>query len=247
MSDKSSEKNRHSHRKHSESNKVLRAVTYVLTPFLVLTVVCGVFVLAFFKPFSSVKPYIDIVFNANVKQNQGDKQVSLYHPDDAPTIIKEVPASETEEKHTMIYPYYGDYYGTFTCENAGMKDIPIYAGNRLDVLEKGIGWNNSSEYIGNVGNVVLAGHNHTYFFLLPQCKVGDLVVLETSYVKVTYRIYEIVKFSDNDSTYLQPTWGQDRLTAYTCWNNGRLGMSKVRIGILGELVSREWKDVEGVS
>ncbi|MBR6102095.1 MAG: class D sortase [Ruminococcus sp.] len=245
MSDRQSVKHSRSrHRKHSESNKVLRTVTYVLTPFLVLAVVCGVFVLGLLKPYNDFKPYLNLVFNEENKQTQGDKQVSIYHADDAPLRIREVTNEETEETHTMIYPYYGDYYGSFTCENAGMKDIPIYAGTRLDVLEKGIGWYNGSVYIGNVGNLVLAGHNHTYFYNLPRCKEGDIVVIETDYVKMTYIISEIVTFDENDSTYIDPTFGHDRLTAYTCWNNGRLGMSKTRIAILGDLVERQWKKVE---
>lgn len=233
------------HRKHSESNKVLRAVTYVLTPFLVFTVVCGIIILALYSPFSKFQPYLNIVFNDSSSRTQGDSQVSIYHPDNVELQIGEIVNDDNpEETHTIIYPYYGDRYGTFNCENAGMIDIPIYAGTRSDVLKNGIGWYNGSEFIGKTGNVVLAGHNHTYFYLLPQVKIGDIVTIETDYCKLTYIVAETVVFNENDLTYIRPTDGIDRLTCYTCWNNGRLGMSTERFAILCDLVSREWKEVE---
>ena len=107
----------------------------------------------------------------------------------------------------------------------------------------GAGWYNGSVYIGHVGNVVLAGHNHTYFYNLPKCKKGDEVTLETSYVKQTYMVTDIEIFHEDDQTYVRPT-DDDRLTMYTCWNNGMLGMSEYRIAVICELTDREWKEVE---
>ncbi|MBR1393659.1 MAG: class D sortase [Ruminococcus sp.] len=255
MSDRNSVKHNSSsrHHKQSGSNKVLRALTYVLTPFLVFVIVCGTFVLALYAPYSKAHPYLNTIFNRNSVKTQGDSQVSLYHPDDVELQIGEVVIDEgdpeddgekTEETHTIIYPYYGDRYGTFTCENAGMIDLPIVAGTRYEVLNYGIGWYNGSVFIGKPGNVVLAGHNNTYFALLFQVKIGDIVEIETDYCKLTYIVTDTVIFNYKDLTYIQPTDGVDRLTCYTCWTNRRLGVSIERYAILCDLVSREWKEVE---
>ena len=246
MSDKSAARTSSGsrHRKHSESNKVLRAVTYVLTPFLVFTVVCGIIILALYAPYSKLQPYLKIVFNSSNTRSQGDSQVSIYHPDDVPTVFEDIKDDETEETHTSIYPYYGDYYGTFTCENAGMIDLPIYAGTAADVLKNGIGWYNGSVHIGKPGNVVLAGHNHTFFYNLPLCNIGDIVVIDTSFIKITYIIKDKVVFHQSDLQYVQQRDYGDRLTAYTCWNNGKLGMSEYRLAIICEPVETEWKEVE---
>ena len=75
------------------------------------------------------------------------------------------------------------------------------------------------------------------------CEIGDVVTLETSYVKQTYLVTQREVFHETDLTYIRPT-DDDRLTMYTCWNNGRLGMSKYRLAIICELTKREWKDVK---
>ena len=243
MSDRASHKSRH--RKHSESHKVLRTITFVLTPFLVFIVVCGVFVLALFKPYSSVKPYLETVFNPESVKNKDDYQTSIYHPDNMPVRVKVIEDEETKEKHTMIYPYYGDYYGTLTISSVGIDKTPIYCGTSNDLLAKGVGWSNSSVYIGRVGNVVLAGHRNTYFATLFNCKPGDIVVLDTDCCTVTYIVKETAVFHKSNLKYVNPTFGTDKLTMYTCWGyNNMLGATDQRFAVVCDLVERKWKDVK---
>lgn len=235
----------HAHHGHSKSNKVLRAVTFVLTPFLILMIVCGALVLAFYKPFYKVKPYVDIVFDAKGAEQDNlldlvDYDLSIEDRHVSKRVVKD---EKTQEEHTMVYPYYGDKYATLNCEAAGLNDVPVYCGTASENLAKGAGWFNGSVYIGHSGNVVIAAHNHTYFYNLPNCKEGDIVTLETSYCKQTYIVKERQIFHETDYTYIRPT-DDDRLTMYTCWNEGRLGMSKYRIAIICELTEREWKEVD---
>ncbi len=229
--------------KGTSSNRVLRTITFVLTPFLMSALLFGVVALAAAKPFAAAKPYVNIVFNNDDNSIKNARTINKYRDDNAPVQKKEVEDGATGEKHTMVYPYYGDKYATLNCEAAGMNDIPVYSGTTNDILAEGAGWYNGSVYIGHVGNVVLAGHNHTYFYNLPKCKKGDEVTLETSYVKQTYMVTDIEIFHEDDQTYVRPT-DDDRLTMYTCWNNGMLGMSEYRIAVICELTDREWKEVE---
>lgn len=172
------------------------------------------------------------------------RTLNKYKDDDAPDQIREieVEVNGEPETHTIVYPYYGDFYATLNCEAAGMKDIPVYSGQDPDVLQYGAGWYNGSVYIGKPGNVVIAGHNHTDFYNLPKCEIGDIVTLETVYCKCTYIISERVVFHEKDYTYVYPT-DDDRLTMYTCWNNGRLGMSEYRLAFICKLQDIEWKEV----
>jgi sortase A len=240
-SENKTERRTHKH-KHTSSKRVSRTLTFVLTPFLMLIIVLGVTVLALYKPYTIIKPYADLMFNATSQETKSLRTLNKYRDDDAPVQSKEV-SDDEGETHTMIYPYYGDLYATLNCESAGLNDVPVYSGITDDVLANGAGWYNGSVYIGHTGNVVIAGHNHTYFYNLPKCKEGDIVTLETSYVKQTYVVKETVVFQEDDYTYINPT-DDDRLTMYTCWNNGKLGMSKYRIAIICELTDREWKEVE---
>ena len=231
------------HHKHSSSNKVLRAVTFVLTPFLILAISLSLCVIVLTKPYNKAKPYLDMVFNKGTVVDETKRTVNPYRDDDASLMKKKIKDETTGEEHDIVYPYYGDYYGTLNCKAAGMKDLPIYSGDGDDILQKGIGWFNGSVFIGHVGNVVLAAHNHTYFLNLPKCKIGDEVIIETDSVKQTYIIDEIEVFHKSDLTYVRPT-EDDRLTMYTCWNEGRLGMSDYRLAVIGKLTKREWKKVE---
>ena len=235
---------RHQH-KHSSSNKVLRTVTFVLTPFLILAICVCIVIIVLTKPYNVAKPYMDVVFDPSHDVHDSDnvRTLNKYRDDDAPLQIKKYKDSETGEEHAIIYPYYGDKYGTLNCKAAGMKDLPIYSGDSPDILTQGVGWFNGSVFIGHVGNVVLAAHNHTFFINLPNCKIGDEVVIETDYVKQTYIVTEKEVFHMTDYKYVRPT-SDDRLTMYTCWNDGRLGMSEYRLAVVCKLTKREWKKVE---
>ena len=228
----------------TSSSRVLRTFTYVLTPFLILIILCSATVLMLFKPFKQYKPYIDMAFGATPMHVRNLRTLNKYKDDNAPDQIREIEVNVNgaQEMHTIVYPYYGDRYATLNCEAAGMKDIPVYSGTASDVLEYGAGWYNGSVYIGRPGNVVIAGHNHTFFFNLPKCEIGDIVTLETSYCKCTYIINERVVFHEKDYTYVYPT-DDDRLTMYTCWNNGKLGMSEYRLAYICKLQEIEWKEV----
>ncbi len=226
------------HNSHTSSNRALRTVIFVLTPILMLLIVGALIVFVCAKPYSAVQPYLSMAFK-DVPASESVRTLNEYRDDDAPDLVSEL---ETDDgNHTIIYPYYGDCYATLNCENAGLNDVPVYWGDSSDLLEKGAGHFNGSVFIGETGNIVIAGHNHTYFYNLPKCKEGDIVTLETSYGLFTYCVSEIVYFKDDDLTYIYPT-EEDRLTLYTCWNNGMLGMSDERIGVICSLVSKEFYD-----
>ena len=225
---------------------MLRTVTFVLTPFLILAICVCIVIIVLTKPYNLAKPYMDTLFdldNALRVEAEANRTVNPYRDDDAPLQIKKYKDSETGEEHAIIYPYYGDRYGTLNCKAAGMTDLPIYSGDSPDILTQGVGWFNGSVFIGHVGNVVLAAHNHTFFINLPNCKIGDEVVIDTDYVKQTYIVTEKEVFHMNDYKYVRPT-SDDRLTMYTCWNDGRLGMSEYRLAVVCKLTKREWKKVE---
>lgn len=236
------EKVRHTHKHRSSSSKVLRAFTYVLTPFLILAILCSGCFLALYSPFSQYKPYLDVAFGATPMEIRDLRTLNKYKDDNAPDLVGEM-KDKDEQTHTIIYPYYGDFYATLNCEDAGLTDVPVYSGTAEDVLEYGAGWYNGSVFIGRPGNVVIAGHNHTWFYNLPKCEIGDVVTLETVYCKCTYVVNERVVFHEKDYTYVFPC-DDDRLTMYTCWNEGRLGMSEYRLAIICKLESIEWKEVE---
>lgn len=234
----------HSH-KSTSSSRVMRTCIFVLTPFLIAALMCGAAGGVLYASLKQYKPAIEYAFGANSPEVKSVRTLNKYKDDDAPDQIGkvEVDTSSGTEVKEIVYPYYGDYYASLTIEAADMIDIPVYSGQDPEILEKGPGWYNASSFIGRPGNVVIAGHNHTDFKNLPDVKEGDEVILETSYVKITYKVEETVSFHEKDYTYVFPT-EDDRLTLYTCWNNGKLGMSEYRLAKICRPVKTEWKNIE---
>lgn len=223
----------------------MRTAIFVLTPFLIAALMCGVTGAAAYTSFRQYKSAVEFAFGGDSPEVKGLRTLNKYKDDDAPDQVGkvEVETSEGTQKKDIIYPYYGDYYASLTIKAADMNDIPVYSGQDPEILEKGPGWYNASSFIGRPGNVVISGHNHTDFKNLPDVEEGDEVILETSYVKITYVVDETVTFHEKDYTYVFPT-DDDRLTLYTCWNNGKLGMSEYRLAKICKPVKTEWKDIE---
>lgn len=69
-------------------------------------------------------------------------------------------------------------------------------------------------------------------------KVGDTVVITTSYGEFTYRMAEQVLFKETDNGYVSPT-EDDRLTLYTCYGN-LLGPTEDRLAVICELVEKKF-------
>ena len=233
--------NSKSRNSHTSSKRAMRTTLFVLTPLLMLLIILSAAVLLFLKPYNYFKPYANIVFR-NTAPSSSLRTLNSYRDDDAPDLSATITVDE--KQHDIVYPYYGDCYAALNCENAGLNDIPVFWGDSPDLLEKGAGQFNGSVYIGEKGNVVISGHNHTYFYNLKNCKTGDIITLETSYGVFTYKVSELVYFKDSDLTYIYPS-EEDRLTLYTCWNNGMLGMSDTRLGVICELISKEFNQEDG--
>ena len=111
-------------------------------------IVCGALTLALYKPFYTIKPMLDIVFDA--KGADSDNLLNLvdsdYSLEDRHKAERVVVDDDTKQEHTMLYPYYGDKYATLNCIPAGMNDIPVYCGTDSANLEKGAAWFNGSVY-----------------------------------------------------------------------------------------------------
>lgn len=70
-------------------------------------------------------------------------------------------------------------------------DAPIVQGDEAEQLKKGVGQHPGTANPGEIGNMVLSGHNDTYgevFRYLDQLKAGDEIIIYTSTRSYTYVI-----------------------------------------------------------
>lgn len=164
---------------------------------------------------------INKLFTANFKTDIVERDIKL----------------DNIKKRLTAYPAYGDAFGTIKIPSVDI-DVALYHGERLEVLIYGAGHHVGSYFPGEGGTIIIAGHNTWgQFYTLPNVKVGDEVIIETTYGKYTYEITstEIEKASvlaENLHIYND----NETIMLYTCYPVETPGYKSERFVAYGKLV-----------
>jgi LPXTG-site transpeptidase (sortase) family protein len=97
-------------------------------------------------------------------------------------------------------------------------DQPLYYGDTLEILTKGVGQTPGSYFPGEGGSIIYMGHNTSNMLRnLPNIKNNDKIIVETTYGTYTYSVYEtkIIEETDLDSVPVQRE--KEILMLYTCY------------------------------
>ena len=70
---------------------------------------------------------------------------------------------DTSEKRLQNYPEYGTKYATIKIPKIDVE-LPVYYGDTLDILKKGVGHSSGSYFPGEGGSIVYMGHNSKNVF-----------------------------------------------------------------------------------
>lgn len=158
---------------------------------------------------------IDIISLMNVKERAEEKQAVI------------------NDNKIISYPSYGTKYGTIFINNSSES---IYFGDSVNILKNGIGTSSLYSIPGDDKKIVLSGHNTGLFSNLGNLKVGNKVVIETSYAKFEYEVKLSKIVNDTDLNSLEKDYD---LIMYTCYPNNDLYGSK-RIIVYANLVKTKW-------
>ncbi len=125
-----------------------------------------------------------------------------------------------------------DYMSLLSIDDAGTMGVlkvpsvgialPIYHGTGEEEMHKGAGhmFGTALPVGGEGSNAVLASHsgssNQRLFSDLPSVKTGDAVYLYVNGEKLTYIVDRVIEVLPEESEYLDPVPGEDRLTLVTC-------------------------------
>ena len=109
----------------------------------------------------------------------------------------------------------GETLGQIRIERLGLK-AAISEGERASVLRRGVGHLQDSAWIGQGGNVALAGHRDTVFRSLRKIETGDVIEIATAERSVRYRVDKTAVVSPDDLSVLKPS-GRSTLTLITCY------------------------------
>ncbi len=216
---------------------------YLLTAGCVVVLCAGVLFAACVVPYEKCKTYLNIAFMDTMKitPSTGLEGLVIKENDQ---ITTELPAEDAQLSDTgeITRPKFGEQYAVLQCKSAEIE-VPVYWGSSSELLDRGACQSSSSTVLGDTGNVVIDAHVNTYFANLDKIKEGDEVVLFTEYGVFTYKARELVTFENTDKKYVIPS-DEDRLTLYTCQAQV-LGTSTTRVGVLCELVSKQFYQTSG--
>jgi sortase A len=109
----------------------------------------------------------------------------------------------------------GQKLGQLRIERLGL-DAAISEGDRASVLKRGVGHLHDTPWIGQGGNVALAGHRDTVFRSLRRIENGDVIEIDTADRTIHYRVEKTAVVSADDLSVLQPS-GRSTLTLITCY------------------------------
>lgn len=109
----------------------------------------------------------------------------------------------------------GERLGQISIDRIGLR-AEIGEGEDASMLQTGAGHLSDTAWLGEDGNVVLAGHRDTVFRALRKVQPGDVIEINTPYRSVRYSVEATAIVTPHDLTVLQP-FGGSTLTLITCY------------------------------
>ncbi len=145
-------------------------------------------------------------------------------------------------KRLKDYPLWGVEFATLEIPSIDLK-LPVYQGDSLDILKYGVGHFSGSFFPGEGGSIIFAAHNNRgFFYHLPDVKIGDNIIVKTTYGTYTYKLKEtkVIKAKDNDAFPFYTD--KEILMMYTCYPVNTIGHKTRRYVVYAELVGESHEE-----
>ena len=143
---------------------------------------------------------------------------------------------DEETKKIKDYPEYGTQYANIKIDKIDV-DLPVYFGDDLDTLKKGVGHSSGSYFPGEGGSIIYMGHNSKDVFRrFSELEVGDEIVVTTSYGEFKYEIYDYKIIHETDLDELPIQKDREILMVFTCYPLNNIGYAYQRYVVYANLV-----------
>lgn len=148
-----------------------------------------------------------------------------------------------EEKETVMneqnkiqnYPEYGTQYATIEIPKIDV-DLPVYFGDTLEILKKGVGHSSGSYFPGEGGSIIYMGHNSKKMFRrFSELQLGNEITVKTSYGEYKYKIYDMQLIKETELEKLPIQKEKEILMVYTCYPFNNIGYTTQRYVVYAEL------------
>lgn len=148
---------------------------------------------------------------------------------------KEVLTTMDENNRIKNYPEYGTQYATIEIPKIDVN-LPVYFGDTLDVLKKGVGHSSGSYFPGEGGSIIYMGHNSKKVFRrFSELEANDEITVKTNYGEYKYKIYymQIIKETELEKMPIQRE--KEILMVFTCYPFNNIGYTTERYVVYAEL------------
>lgn len=209
------------HNKKHQQNIMGATIKQIIVAFVYIIIVFAVVCIFFSNTISKVFSIIDIISINTNKRILSDVKIDL------------------ATKNLKNYPEYGSKYGTISIPSLDIE-LPIYFGDTLEILKYGVGHSSLSYFPGEGGSILCMGHNTAkYLKKLPKIKNEDKILIETSYGKYTYNVYDtkIVYQTELEAAPIQRE--KEILMLYTCYPVDGIGHAVNRFFVYANLEKEE--------
>ena len=204
-------------------NKFVQALKATISSIIVALLVTGLLILVIYLFFGQE---IGTIFSL---VNKVSITISADNVEEPPVI--------NEEKNSLEnYPEYGTQYATIEIDKIDVN-LPVYFGDTLEILKKGIGHSSGSYFPGEGGTIIYMGHNSKNMLRrLGELQIGNEIKITTSYGEYTYSIYDMQLIKETELDKLPVQRDKEILMLYTCYPFNNIGYATQRYVVYAELV-----------
>ena len=147
----------------------------------------------------------------------------------------EVVNTVIDDKKIKNYPEYGTKYATIKIPKIDVE-LPVYYGDTLDILKKGVGHSSGSYFPGEGGSIIYMGHNSKKMFRrFSELQKGNEIEVTTTYGDFKYKIYDMQLIKETDVDKLPIQDEKEILMVYTCYPFNNIGYATQRYVVYAEL------------
>ena len=146
--------------------------------------------------------------------------------------IKEIVLDNNKIKN---YPEYGTKYATIEIPKIDVN-LPVYFGDTLEILKKGVGHSSGSYFPGEGGSIVYMGHNSKNVFRrFSELQIGNEITIKANYGEYKYKIYDMQLIKETEIDKLPIQKEKEILMIYTCYPFNNIGYATQRYVVYAEL------------
>lgn len=143
---------------------------------------------------------------------------------------------DTQSNKLKSYPEYGTQYATIEIPKIDV-DLPVYYGDTLEVLKKGVGHSSGSYFPGEGGSIIFMGHNSKKIFRrFSELQLKDKITIKANYGEFTYQIYDMQIVNETETEKLPIQQDEEILMVYTCYPFNNIGYATQRYVVYAKLV-----------